>query len=92
MDLTKTCISFVNFQDIEETFISILKKKNLNFCLSHSGGVTRIYINGSLNPTDYPEIDRNIVSIRYETVRQQADDPSDIVETLSHSLSGLVDM
>lgn len=91
MKTTRTIVTFMNFQDVEYEVVAMLSSKHLNFGISHDKGVTTVLINGKVTLSDLEPIGENISKIYYEENYKAHDDPNDIVETLRHNLSGLID-
>lgn len=89
MKQVRTIITFIDFQDIEFQIISKLYFMHKNFGLTHSHGLTTVLINDRIQLKDLGDVDDYVKSIYYE---HAYDDPSDIVECMSHSLSGLIDI
>ena len=94
MKTTRTIISFINFQDIENDIFNQLHEKHLNYGVSHSSGVTTLIVNGRIEKEDLGYLSDNLNTIYYEDTYDSMvqDNPDDIVECMSHCLSGLLDI
>lgn len=89
--LTRTYVIFINFQDIEAEVIGMLGEKKFSFGINHNKGITTLLIEGKIERQDLMMFDEHIVQFRYEVEFEKSDDPNDIVDTLGHNLSGLID-
>lgn len=98
MKRSRTVINFSQFQDIEPLVTNTLSDKHLNYGVWHSRGITTIMVDAKLKKDDFDPVVRDYIQLLYhedtyivEEHYLKQDDPNDILDYMTHSLSGLID-
>lgn len=98
MKQSRTVITFSQFQDIEPLVTKTLTDRHLNYGVWHSHGLTTLLVDAKLNKSDFDPVAAEYIQLLYhedtciaEERYLKQDDPIDIVECMTHNLSGLID-
>lgn len=98
MKQSRTIITFSQFQDIEPLVTKTLTDKHLNYGVWHSHGLTTLLVDAKLNKEDFDSVAAEYIQLLYhedtyitEENCLRQDDPNDIVDCMTHNLSGLID-
>lgn len=101
MKRTRTIISFTEdtYRRIGNTMRTWLASNNPMYVFEHTHGIVTLSLNGKVNTDILPIAHSDIAFVYYEdTILPeigngliQQDDPNDVVDCMSHCLSGLID-